>query len=197
MQLRVLETSKDNEAPWFAEGLKFTCSQCGNCCSGGPGYVFISRAEIGKVSEYLGIPAREVIGKYCRKIGRQIALKEVRHPRHGGYDCIFIKEVAAEIPTGNEQVVHSKRICSIYPVRPLQCRTWPFWEGNLSSPKAWKQASRTCLGMDRGEAFDRKRIEYLRDTKEWPEMPPTSERTELLSGSGDSEDKKQKRNIRG
>src|SRR5579863_9028228 len=152
MQLRVLESPKSEE-PWFSKGLRFTCSQCGNCCSGGPGYVWVTRREIAILAVFLGITRLQVIRRYCRKVGRQFALKEVKHPRHGGYDCIFIKE----IPAGESS--HLKRICSVYEARPLQCRTWPFWEGNLMSPKTWERASRTCMGMDRGELFDRERIE--------------------------------------
>ena len=44
MKLPVLEKSSDT-SPWYAEGLKFTCSQCGNCCTGGPGYVWISKGD--------------------------------------------------------------------------------------------------------------------------------------------------------
>ncbi|MGA2441184.1 MAG: YkgJ family cysteine cluster protein [Tepidisphaeraceae bacterium] len=178
MKLKVLESGEPT-APWFAEGLRFTCMQCGNCCSGNPGYVWIGRREIAKLVEILGISRKELIETYCRKMGRRIALKEIRNPRHGGHDCVFMKEVPASPGDGKAlppdgKVVHPKRICTVYEARPLQCRTWPFWEGNLMSPKAWARASRTCMGMDRGEFFDRERIEKLRDAKEWPERAPTS-----------------------
>ena len=26
---------------WYADGLRFTCTQCGNCCTGQPGFVWI------------------------------------------------------------------------------------------------------------------------------------------------------------
>jgi hypothetical protein len=45
MKLDVLET-------WYADGLQFTCSQCGNCCTGGPGYVWMSKEEIVRLAEY-------------------------------------------------------------------------------------------------------------------------------------------------
>ena len=85
---------------------------------------------------------------------------------------MFMKELAAS--PGDESVVHPKRICTVYEARPLQCRTWPFWQGNLMSRKAWQEASRTCLGIDRGEFFDREEIEKLRDAEDWPQKPPTS-----------------------
>ena len=32
--------------PWYADGLRFECSQCGDCCTGEPGYVWVDEAEI-------------------------------------------------------------------------------------------------------------------------------------------------------
>jgi uncharacterized protein len=167
MNLPVLK-SPGAEEPWFSEGLRFSCSQCGNCCSGGPGFVWVSHEELEKLATFLGTSIKQVKRKYCRKVGRQIALKEVKHPKHGGYDCIFIKEIPGGEPA------HPRRICSVYEVRPLQCRTWPFWEGNLASQKAWDRAAKNCLGMNKGKFFTQPRIERLRDATEWPENPPTS-----------------------
>jgi hypothetical protein len=155
------------ELPWFGDGLQFTCSQCGNCCSGSPGFVWVSTEEISRLAKFLNVSEKTVIRKYCRKVGRQYSLKERKHPQHGGYDCVFVKEIE-----GNGG--HPKRICGIYEVRPLQCRTWPFWEGNLASRSAWDRAAKGCRGMNHGEKFDRIRIESLRDATEWPEKPPTS-----------------------
>ena len=42
------------------------------------------------------------------------------------------------------------RRCTIYPVRPAQCRTWPFWNSNLESPEAWDRAKSVCPGMGQG-----------------------------------------------
>jgi hypothetical protein len=178
MKLNILESPAE---PWFAGGLQFTCSQCGNCCTGPPGFVWISREEIRRVAKFLGISPQEVVEKYCRKVGRRFSLKERRHPRHGGYDCIFIKEIPAEGQKSDkpraEQASHTRRICSIYSVRPLQCRTWPFWTGNLSSRAAWESASKGCPGMNHGKLFEQAQIEKLRDAEDWPANPPTSERT--------------------
>src|SRR4051812_5367733 len=122
MKLQVVQQNIDspNVSPWYADGLKFTCSQCGNCCTGGPGYVWISTIEIGRLAEFLKITPQEVVQRYCRKIDGRYSLKEVR--RGENYDCIFLTE--EKVPVGNgSKVVHTKRGCSIYPVRPLQCRT--------------------------------------------------------------------------
>lgn len=42
------------------------------------------------------------------------------------------------------------RRCTIYPVRPAQCRTWPFWRSNLESPQAWKDVQVECPGAGHG-----------------------------------------------
>ena len=32
--------------PWYQQGLKFHCLGCGDCCTGEPGYVWVTKAEI-------------------------------------------------------------------------------------------------------------------------------------------------------
>ena len=129
MKLNVITDKTEQSQPWYAGGLSFTCTQCGNCCTGGPGYVWISKEEIEKLAEHLKITPAEAVEKYCRKIDGKFSLKERRSPA-GLYDCIFLKET--KVPSqGDEKVVHTIRACSVYPVRPLQCRTWPFWPENL------------------------------------------------------------------
>jgi uncharacterized protein len=168
MKLDVIET--DNK-PWYEQGLKFTCQQCGNCCTGGPGYVWVSNEELGRLAEYLQLTVDETIQRYCRKVEGKWSLKEVR--REGLYDCIFLTEIKPAQQNGNA-IPQTRRGCSVYPVRPLQCRTWPFWEGNLRSQAAWKRAGKGCHGIDRGREFTVEEIVELRDAKDWPQRPPTS-----------------------
>lgn len=172
MELNVLPES---EAPWYADGLRFTCTQCGNCCTGEPGYVWISKVEIDRLAEFLKIPREKVINQYCRKIGGQLSLKEQRSPR-GEYDCIFLQHVPVKRLREGVEVTEHKRICTVYPVRPLQCRTWPFWNEIIQSPQRWEQAGRRCPGIDRGKRrFSVEQIHALRDAKDWPTNPPGSD----------------------
>lgn len=159
--------------PWYANGLKFSCSTCGNCCTGGPGYVWISKDEIQRLAVHLGTTPYEVVEKYCRKIDGQFSLVERRNSR-GEYDCIFLKELPAE-PGHGGQVRHTRRVCGIYDARPLQCRTWPFWDGNLASKEAWERAGQRCHGINRGTHYSQERIDQLRTAPDWPERPPTSD----------------------
>lgn len=178
MQLDVIPPQQTQ--PWYADGLNFTCTQCGNCCTGGPGYVWISRVEIDRLAEYLKLTAKEVVHRYCRRLGARYSLNERRNAQ-GNYDCVFLKEEKVTSGEGDDIVVHSRRTCQIYPVRPLQCRTWPFWDGLLQSPKEWERAGRRCPGMDKGKHYTRAQIEALRDATDWPER---SARADAAGPSG-------------
>ena len=123
---------------WYADGLRFTCTQCGNCCTGPPGYVWFNEAEAVAIAEYLGLSEAAFREQYAHQALGRWTLNEVPIGA-GQYDCVFLKS--------DEQ---GRRGCSIYPVRPHQCRTWPFWPENLASPRSWQRAGRTCPGMTAG-----------------------------------------------
>src|SRR6266513_1154020 len=106
MTLKVIQ---QNNQPWYGEGLTFTCTQCGNCCTGGPGYVWISDVEIKRLAEFLKLPRKTVLERYCRKIGNKISLKESRSPE-GLYDCVFLKEIPVAAKD-KSKVVQTRRIC--------------------------------------------------------------------------------------
>ena len=159
--MRLPVTQNKTDRPWYADGLSFTCTQCGNCCTGGPGYVWISEIEITRMAAHLKMTEQELVRKYCRKIDGKFSLRE-RKSLKGDYDCIFLKEV------------DGRRTCTVYEVRPLQCRTWPFWDGNLIAPKSWNRAGTKCPGLNKGRKFTQKQIEALRDAEDWPDRPPSS-----------------------
>ena len=121
--------------PWYADGLRFACTQCGNCCSGAPGYVWVDDEDIQRIAAYVGLAPEQFQRRHVRRAGRGRSLLE----RPGG-DCEFL-----------ERRGDGKTACRIHPVRPMQCRTWPFWKSNLSSQAAWHETARHCPGMDAGE----------------------------------------------
>jgi Fe-S-cluster containining protein len=51
--------------------------------------------------------------------------------------------------------------CTVYAVRPRQCRTWPFWRRNVASPTHWREAARGCPGIGQGERHDARTITAL------------------------------------
>jgi len=124
---------------WYADGLRFSCNQCGNCCSGPRGYVWFHLDELNAMADYLGMLPQEFLQQYARKVDGHYTLNEMPSPR--GYDCVFLK-----------YSLEGKALCSIYPVRPQQCRTWPFWPDNLQSKRTYAGVARAtpCEGMQRG-----------------------------------------------
>jgi Fe-S-cluster containining protein len=171
MKLNVLP---EKSQAWYADGLRFTCTQCGNCCTGEPGYIWISIEEVQRLGAHLKTSPQEIIDRYCRKIDGKLSLRERRNSR-GEHDCIFLEEqrVAQRLPDG-QHVTQTRRVCTIYPARPLQCRTWPFWSENLQDESRWKRAARRCPGMNSGKSYTFEQIVALRDARDWPHEPPTS-----------------------
>jgi Fe-S-cluster containining protein len=121
--------------PWYAEGLHFSCTRCGNCCSGAAGYVWVDHREIAAIAHLLGLTAEQFETHHTRRVGTGWSLLELPDG-----DCEFLKRD----PDG-------KTRCRIHAVRPLQCLTWPFWEANLRSRRAWEMAARNCPGMNHGQ----------------------------------------------
>lgn len=55
----------------------------------------------------------------------------------------------------------------IYPVRPNQCRTWPFWPGNLTSADHWNGIAHKCPGINRGLMYTAEQIQKIKNQKKW------------------------------
>jgi hypothetical protein len=90
------------------------CSTCaGNCCIGESGVIWITIEEIEKLATHLNISVKEVFDNYLIKYDYKFSIKEKKLAENN-YACIFFDL--------------EKRQCSIYDVRPIQCRTFPFWE---------------------------------------------------------------------
>jgi hypothetical protein len=51
--------------------------------------------------------------------------------------------------------------CSIYSVRPRQCRTYPFWSENLESLEAWAEVKETCHGAGSGKLYKLEEIRSI------------------------------------
>jgi len=124
-----------DEGEWYADGLRFECTQCGNCCTGAPGYVWFDDDEAQEMADFVGVDKREFYQRYTKRKMGKWTLDEVRYER-SKYDCVFL-----------ERDENGRGKCSIYEVRPTQCRTWPFWASNLASPREWAESAKGCPGM--------------------------------------------------
>jgi uncharacterized protein len=122
------------KVPWYNDGLKFECTQCGDCCTGAPGYVWVTNEEIAALAGELKLPVEEFEQRFVRKVGIRKSLIE-----YGNGDCVFFDG--------------QSRKCTVYEARPKQCRTWPFWESNIRTPAAWQHTCQVCPGSGRGNLY--------------------------------------------
>ena len=125
--------------PWYRDGLRFTCTRCGNCCTGAPGYVWVDPREIERLAEVVGLSVEDFGARYLRRVGQRVSLIE----RPNG-DCIFWDRAAG---------------CTVYEGRPTQCRTWPFWPETIETPEDWEAVREGCPGAGRGQWFSVEQIE--------------------------------------
>ncbi len=136
---------------WYADGLRFECTQCGNCCTGPPGYVRVNDEELAAIAAALDLTVAQVEAQFTRPLGNLRSLTEKR--TEYGFDCVFLDRDSQP----------GKTLCRVYLARPAQCRTWPFWPENLLHPRDWQRAARTCPGIDHGPLIPIESIRIQRD----------------------------------
>ena len=141
-----------NKNTWYAGGLHFECQQCGRCCSGSSeGYIWVTRPEIKLIADFLKIKPEQVRQKYLRRVGLRTTVIEQSNTK----DCVFL------------QRINGQKRCTIYSVRPSQCRTWPFWPDNLADADAWNKAAQRCSGINHGRFYSFEEIEKIKKSKKW------------------------------
>lgn len=135
------------DEPWYRDGLRFECTQCGDCCTGAPGYVWVNKEEIAALAQRLAMTVPEFEAKYVRSVGVRKSLVEYENG-----DCVFFDG--------------QSRGCTVYEDRPRQCRTWPFWDSNVRSEATWKATCESCPGSGRGKLYSIDEIgERLREIR--------------------------------
>ena len=126
--------------PFYAQGLRFSCTRCSVCCRHEPGYVFLSKNDLELLAKGLQMKYTGIMQNYCRWVPAAGGEKQLSLKEKTGFDCIFWHDG-----------------CSVYRFRPLQCRTFPFWKSTLSAPEAWEGLS--CPGIGKGALHSREYIE--------------------------------------
>ena len=111
------------------------CAQCkGKCCTGSSGYIWCSLDEQQAIADELGISLIDFQKRYVERVGARYTFKEI-HLAQDDYACIFFDTKA--------------RNCSIYHLRPVQCRTFPFWKAFKKHPDL---AYEECPGIQPSES---------------------------------------------
>lgn len=136
--------ANEDASPWYRDGLRFGCTACGDCCTGGPGYVWVNREEIGALAQHLGL---ENLAEFEQLFVRNVGVRKSLHEFPNG-DCVFFDSQA--------------RRCTVYEFRPRQCRSWPFWNSNIRTPQDWQQTCKMCPGSGQGRLYPLDEIETAR-----------------------------------
>jgi Fe-S-cluster containining protein len=139
------------DSPEQGEGLRFSCTQCGNCCSGPEGYVLVSDEEAASLARRMNLTVPEFLERYTRETVEGRSLTE--RLTANGLDCVFL----------DRESHPGRAVCSVYEDRPAQCRTWPFWESLIRSRAHWENGKRTCPGIGKGRLYTVQEIRIQRD----------------------------------
>jgi Fe-S-cluster containining protein len=135
--------------PFYAGGLRFSCTRCSSCCRYESGYVFLSQKDAFSLAAKLEMAYTEFIAMYCRWIPQGNGFESLSLREKSSLDCIFWEDG-----------------CTVYEHRPLQCRAFPFWEYLLSSRKSWQAAVADCPGAGKGSLHSGEEIEaWLRSQR--------------------------------
>jgi Fe-S-cluster containining protein len=129
-----------DKSRFYNEGLRFECTCCGNCCRLPNGKVYLNQKKVQEICDFLNLFPEDFTKSYCVTESNRLHLSD-------GFDngCCFLKD--------NQ--------CRVYPVRPLQCRTFPFWPENLKSQYRWKQLSAGCPGIGKGDLHSAEWIQQI------------------------------------
>ncbi len=125
----------------FEKGIKFKCQGSANCCisRGNHGYVYLSKDDLNKLANFFNLNKNEFKKKYCKITNGFIHLKEFKKNKG---NCLFL--------------INNR--CSVYRARPIQCRTWPFWNENMNA-KTWnKEIALFCPGVGKGRRYTKESI---------------------------------------
>ena len=117
--------------PWYAEGLRFEClPDCANCCVNHEDYdyVYFDGDDMAQLARFLDLTIAEFKERYTEQDEGETVLR-MDQPQ-----CPFLEGTR----------------CTVYPVRPTQCRTFPFWDNNLASRASWKRLRKFCPGTESG-----------------------------------------------
>jgi len=124
---------------WFKDGLRFKCLPgCTSCCAE-RGWMLFSLIEAGAAAEYLKTTVDRMIADHL--LVELPRCYSARHTEMGA--CVFLKDDG----------------CRIYPIRPIQCSTWPFWPEHICDADGWAQAGRRCPGVGIGPVHSCEEIE--------------------------------------
>jgi len=121
--------------------LRFECTGCGACCTGGyDHFVEADRGEREAIRQYLGLSQAWFRRRYLTRVDDSTTGIRLN-------------------PDGRCPFLGRDNRCRIYSVRPRQCRTYPWWPELVEHAKDWRDEARRCEGMNHGRVVPLAKIE--------------------------------------
>lgn len=115
------------------QGIRFECVPgCANCCSIS-GYILVAESEFAPIAEFLGLTESRFRKQYIKRYWKN--------------------QFALNFPDDSPCGFLTEKGCRIYPVRPSQCETFPFWPENMTDLNSWETVRKMCPGIDRGRLY--------------------------------------------
>jgi len=187
--------------------LKFECLKCGSCCRDKRTIVTLTHRDIIRLAEATGMNEKELVRNILvfyqcdESAERLLAFPSIETYRGKAVLGLRKREDGSCVFLNNN-------LCSIYPSRPITCRTFPF---TFSIQDGWlrygvaTRAKDLCLGLGKGREVDEKSLaeigwkaaaeikEYFRITSLWkratqsgvPAIPELIIKLLLYSRSGE------------
>ena len=103
----------------------------------------LSHTDIERLSSHLSLDPREFLQQYCRPVERSqgVCISLIEKPN---YDCIFWDNG-----------------CTVYPARPFQCSSYPFWGSIVADESSWSREQQSCPGVGNGVRHSPEHIRAL------------------------------------
>lgn len=120
---------------------RFECTRCGNCCRR-PGLIELTDDEVQNIARFLEITVYDLAMEYGMELRDESWWLEVKE---GGTGCVFLD--------GDE--------CGIQSVKPVQCRTYPFWPEIVLEAGAWEEEKAHCPGIGLGRPYSSAELEDI------------------------------------
>ena len=114
---------------WEKAPVHFECDpDCFKCCVK-PGVVYMNRKDVRDAAKYLKLSQNRFKSEFLNK----------------EHDMWYIN-----VEEDNPCPFLTFDGCSIHEVKPVQCKTYPFWRENMETLRHWELAAGFCPGVGRG-----------------------------------------------
>jgi Fe-S-cluster containining protein len=109
----------------------FQCQKCGVCCKGYGG-IFVTDQEVKVIAKFLNMTPDQFLSRYCEQSRRKTML------RTGENSCCILWD----------------GLCTIHPVKPSLCRTWPYLKSVLVDKNNLTVIQNACPGLSKDITYE-------------------------------------------